>query len=110
MKSENTRLRHELDKAEKLTAENREKIKMQKQLPYLVSNVIEILELPPEDEDDEPESKKSVGVKTSTRQTAFLPVPGLVDPEKLKPGDLVGVNKDSFLILDTLPAEYDARV
>lgn len=30
--------------------------------------------------------------------------------EKLKPGDLVGVNKDSYLILDTLPAEYDSRV
>jgi 26S proteasome regulatory subunit T5 len=33
-----------------------------------------------------------------------------VEADKLKPGDLVGVNKDSFLILDTLPAEYDARV
>lgn len=39
-----------------------------------------------------------------------MPLVGLVDAEKLKPGDLVGVNKDSFLILDTLPAEYDARV
>ena len=38
-------------------------------------------------------------------QTYFLPVIGLVDPENLKPGDLVGVNKDSYLILDTLPAE-----
>jgi 26S proteasome regulatory subunit T5 len=27
---------------------------------------------------------------------------GLVDVEKLKPGDLVGVNKDSFLVLETL--------
>ncbi len=35
---------------------------------------------------------------------------GLVDAEKLSPGDLVGVNKDSFLILDTLPSEYDSRV
>lgn len=24
--------------------------------------------------------------------------------------DLVGVNKDSYLVLDTLPAEYDSRV
>ncbi|KAG0475624.1 hypothetical protein HPP92_015310 [Vanilla planifolia] len=48
--------------------------------------------------------------KTSTRQTIFLPVVGLVDPDKLKPGDLVGVNKDSYLILDTLPSEYDSRV
>ena len=35
---------------------------------------------------------------------------GLVDATTLKPGDLVGVNKDSYLILDTLPAEYDSRV
>lgn len=49
-------------------------------------------------------------IKTSTRQTIFLPVVGLVDADKLKPGDLVGVNKDSYLILDTLPAEYDSRV
>lgn len=49
-------------------------------------------------------------IKTSTRQTIFLPVVGLVDAEKLIPGDIVGVNKDSYLILDTLPAEYDSRV
>ena len=39
-----------------------------------------------------------------------IQVVGLVDPLKLKPGDLVGVNKDSYLVLDTLPAEYDSRV
>ena len=32
-------------------------------------------------------------LKTSTRQTIFLPVVGLVDAEALRPGDLVGVNK-----------------
>ncbi|KAJ7951207.1 26S protease regulatory subunit-like protein [Quillaja saponaria] len=53
---------------------------------------------------------KCVVLKTSTRQTIFLPVVGLVDPDQLKPGDLVGVNKDSYLILDTLPSEYDSRV
>lgn len=47
---------------------------------------------------------------TTCRQTIFLPVVGLVDSDTLKPGDLVGVNKDSYLILDTLPAEYDSRV
>ena len=35
---------------------------------------------------------------------------GLVDADKLKPGDLVGVNKDSYLVLEALPAEYDSRV
>ena len=33
-----------------------------------------------------------------------------MDPNTLRPGDLVGVNKDSYLVLDTLPAEYDSRV
>ena len=49
-------------------------------------------------------------LKTSTRQTIFLPVIGLVDHKDLKPGDLVGVNKDSYLVLDMLPTEYDSRV
>lgn len=35
--------------------------------------------------------------------------PICLPPQTLKPGDLVGVNKDSYLILDTLPAEYDSR-
>ena len=43
-------------------------------------------------------------------QTVHLPVIGLVPQDELKPGDLVGVNKDSYLILDKLPAEYDNRV
>jgi len=53
---------------------------------------------------------KSMVVKTTTRQTIFLPVIGLVEVEDLKPNDLVGVNKDSYLVLDKLPAEYDSRV
>lgn len=35
---------------------------------------------------------------------------GLVSADQLKPNDLVGVNKDSYLVLDTLPDEYDSRV
>ena len=91
--------------------ENTEKLKLSKQLPYLVSNVVEILELAEDDEDaPHKEISKAVAIKTSTRQTIFLPVPGLVDVNTLKPGDLIGVNKDSYLILDTLPPEYDSRV
>jgi 26S proteasome regulatory subunit T5 len=45
-----------------------------------------------------------------TKQTYFLPVAGLVDTAELKPGEIVGVNKDSFLILEKLPTEYDSRV
>lgn len=90
-----------------------------RQLPYLVGNVVEILDLDVEAEAAEEGANidldatrvgKSAVIKTSTRQTIFLPLIGLVDHEKLKPGDLIGVNKDSYLILDTLPAEYDNRV
>jgi len=98
--------------------DNLEKIKLNKQLPFLVSNVVEVLDLP--DEEDEEgagsgvqESKssgKAVVIKTSTRQTVFLPIPGLVPPSELKPNDLVGVNKDNYLILEKLPTDYDSRV
>jgi 26S proteasome regulatory subunit T5 len=62
-----------------------------------------------EPEDDE-EPTKSAVIKTSTRTTVLLPIIGLVDHTLLKPGELVGVNKDSFLVLEKLPAEYDSRV
>ncbi|BAE56953.1 P-loop containing nucleoside triphosphate hydrolase protein [Aspergillus flavus] len=89
------------------------------QLPYLVGNVVELLDLDVEAEAAEEGANidldatrvgKSAVIKTSTRQTIYLPLIGLVDHEKLKPGDLIGVNKDSYLVLDTLPAEYDNRV
>jgi len=118
-KDELQRSNLELESIKEKTKENQEKIKLNKQLPYLVGNIVEILEMNPEDEAEEDGANidldsqrkgKCVVLKTSTRQTIFLPVIGLVDPDKLKPGDLVGVNKDSYLILDTLPSEYDSRV
>lgn len=90
-----------------------------RQLPYLVGNVVELLDLDVEAEAAEEGANidldatrvgKSAVIKTSTRQTIFLPLIGLVDHNALKPGDLIGVNKDSYLVLDTLPAEYDSRV
>ncbi|CAN6451744.1 unnamed protein product [Victoria cruziana] len=119
LKDEMQRTNLELDNLREKVKENQEKIKLNKQLPYLVGNIVEILEMNPEDEAEEDGANvdldsqrkgKCVVLKTSTRQTIFLPVVGLVDPDKLKPGDLVGVNKDSYLILDTLPSEYDSRV
>ena len=90
-----------------------------RQLPYLVGNVVELLDLDVEKEAGEEGANidldatrvgKSAVIKTSTRQTIFLPLIGVVDHQKLSPGDLIGVNKDSYLVLDTLPAEYDSRV
>mmetsp|Transcript_10093 Transcript_10093/g.9977 ORF Transcript_10093/g.9977 Transcript_10093/m.9977 type:complete len:118 (-) Transcript_10093:6-359(-) len=49
-------------------------------------------------------------VKTTTRQTIYLPIIGLVPVEELKPNDLVGLNKDSYLVLDKLPQDFDSRV
>mmetsp|Transcript_10191 Transcript_10191/g.44343 ORF Transcript_10191/g.44343 Transcript_10191/m.44343 type:complete len:426 (-) Transcript_10191:618-1895(-) len=119
LRDESNRLALDLQGDKEKVKENLEKIKMNKQLPYLVGNVVEILDLKPEDEEEDDganvdlDSKrqgKAVVLKTTTRQTIFLPVIGLVDGDKLKPADLVGVNKDSYLILDMLPAEYDSRV
>ncbi|ODQ65082.1 26S proteasome subunit P45 [Nadsonia fulvescens var. elongata DSM 6958] len=117
MKSEFQRLSHEKAVMNERIKDNLEKIENNKQLPYLVGNVVELLDVEAEQTEeganvdlDSQRSGKSAVVKTSTRQTIFLPLVGLVDPATLKPGDLIGVNKDSYLILDTLPAEYDSRV
>ncbi|EGF78518.1 hypothetical protein BATDEDRAFT_37257 [Batrachochytrium dendrobatidis JAM81] len=119
MKSEQLRLHHEQKAIQEKIKDNQEKITLNKQLPYLVSNIVEILDMDPNEEPEEDGANidldahrkgKCAVIKTSTRQTIFLPMIGLVDSTKLKPGDLVGVNKESYLILDTLPAEYDARV
>ncbi|MFT7814553.1 26S protease regulatory subunit 6A [Arapaima gigas] len=97
MKSEVLRVTHELQAMKDKIKENTEKIKVNKTLPYLVSNVIELLDVDPNDQEedganidlDSQRKGKCAVIKTSTRQTYFLPVIGLVDAEKLKPGDLV---------------------
>ena len=92
-------------------------------MPYMVANVGEILE-PDEDEDDSKEGsglsvkkegstnkkQRAIVVKASTRHTVYLPVPGMVEAEDLKPGELIAVGKDSFLVYEKLPPEYDSRV
>merc|ERR1711970_410935 len=82
------------------------------------ANVIELLDVEGDDQEedganvdlDAQRKGKCAVVKTSTRRTYFLPVIGLVEPEELKPGDLIGVNKDSYLVLEKLPTEFDSRV
>ena len=123
-RSELQRLSHENNVMLEKIRDNKEKIKNNKQLPYLVANVVEIMDMDEVEGKDDNESNtqggnvnldnaaqgKAAVVKTSSRQTVFLPMVGLVEPDKLKPNDLVGVNKDSYLILDTLPSEFDSRV
>lgn len=119
MRTDMERIRHESVTQHEKIKENNDKIKLNKQLPWLVGNVVEVLQLtdePDEEEDgaamdtDATRDGKSCVMRTSTRQTIFLPIPGLVPVEQLTPGDLVGTNKDSYLILEKLPAEYDNRV
>jgi len=122
-RSDIQRINHESRGQRERIRENIEKVKLNKQLPYLVGNVVEVLEPEAEDglEDEEVEEgaatdvdatrkTRSAVIRTSTRQTIYLPVPGLVDTNELKPSDLVGTNKDSYLILEKLPAEFDSRV
>lgn len=123
-RSELQRLGHESNVMVEKIKDNKEKIKNNRQLPYLVANVVEIMDMDELDDKENSEAVTQSGnlnldntaegkaavVKTSSRQTVFLPMVGLVDPDTLKPNDLVGVNKDSYLILETLPSEFDSRV
>lgn len=119
MRSELARISHDINVMKQGIKDNTDKIKANKLRPYLVANIVEILDLPTDEEKEDEGGTMSVDaqrdgsaavVKTSTRQTFFLPVIGLVPTKELIPGDLIGVNKDSYLVLEKLPAEYDSRV
>lgn len=80
MKSEIMRISHELQAQKEKIKENTEKIKVNKTLPYLVSNVIELLDMDPQDlgeEDganidlDAQRKGKCAVIKTSTRQVTL---------------------------------------
>lgn len=119
MRREYNEVEHQCAEFQVKIKDNEDKIKQNKVLPYLVAHIVEVQEVEPEDADVEDLgagdnttriSGKCVIIKTTTRQTIFLPVPGFVDPQELEPGELIGVNKDNFLIYEKLPAEYDSRV
>eukprot|EP00769_Ergobibamus_cyprinoides_P002241 gnl/Ergobibamus_cyprinoides/335.p1 GENE.gnl/Ergobibamus_cyprinoides/335~~gnl/Ergobibamus_cyprinoides/335.p1 ORF type:complete len:426 (+),score=124.54 gnl/Ergobibamus_cyprinoides/335:1737-3014(+) len=115
LQSEISRMQHEIRSMRSDVAQNAARVQMSKQLPYLVSNVSELVDLPAEEDQDAQQNvdaatEKTVVVRTTTRQSMFLPVAGLVERSDLHPGDAVGVNKDSYLILEALPTEYDGRV
>jgi len=140
-KSEIDRLNREITTLRGRIKENEDKVGMGKQLPYLVSTVVELVpdceagiedainagvspaakskkkKNPPPPQQgkkktlkEEREELTCAIVKTSLRQTVYLPVIGLVPASELNPGDLVGVNRDTYLIMDKLPVEYDSRV
>lgn len=119
MKSEINRLKKEMRNFEFRIKEGKEKLKLNTQLPHMISSVAEIFDLEETGDADEGSAvkvdkksghNKGAIIKTSTRQTIFLPVIGLVDVKELKPTDIVGTNKDTHLIYEKLPQEYDSRV
>jgi 26S proteasome regulatory subunit T5 len=92
---------------------NREKVRLNKSLPYLVAHVVECFHLEADSEADnviKGPAEKSAVVKTTTRETVFLPVTGLVPADQLEPSDMVGLSKDSYLIFEKLPQHFDSRV
>jgi 26S proteasome regulatory subunit T5 len=125
MRSDIQMIHYDSERQRKKIQDNVSKIRLNSQTPLLVANVVEIL--PPFDEcmidSDQLEDGGAMDittagnpkritavVKTSTRETVFLPHPGLVPPAELRPGDLVGTNKESYLIIEKLPDEFDRRV
>jgi 26S proteasome regulatory subunit T5 len=92
----------------------------------MVANVGEILDISDDEFDGEKQGASGFGqkrktnavkkkvkalvIKTSGRHTIFLNPIGMVEPDELKPGELIAVNKDSFVVYEKLPAEYDSRV
>jgi len=119
-KGEINKMKVDIKKFNARIKENKQKLQIQTGLPHLVSTVSEIFDLEnvvQEEEgsglkQNETQKKLTKGaiIKTSTRNTIFLPVIGFIEPEELKPLELVGVNKDTYLIYEKLPAEYDSRV
>ena len=53
-KLELNRINHESKKVDESLKDNKAKIKQNKQLPWLVSNVVEILDIEPENDNDAP--------------------------------------------------------
>lgn len=97
-------------------------------LPYMVATVGELVDPLEEEEgtgsgmgsgmnttnygkkEEKKEKQKAVIVKVQGRQSFYMPTAGLLDWKDMKPGELIAVNKDSYIIYEKLPPEYDSRV
>ena len=85
LRDESNRVNLECQSSASASSDNQEKIKLNKQLRTLVGNVVELLDMAPEEEELEDQATtdvdaqrqgKAVVLKTTTRQTIFLPVVG----------------------------------
>ncbi|CDW84941.1 26s protease regulatory subunit 6a [Stylonychia lemnae] len=118
-KTQITRINNEIKNYDLRVKENKEKLKLSTQLPHMVANVGEILDVEEDEEDKDTsgfkqenvsKTRKAMVVKTTGRHTIYLPVIGMIEPEEVRPGDLIAVNKESFIVYEKLPPEYDSRV
>lgn len=102
IKNELNKVRNDIANKSRLIAENIEKIRLNKNLPYLVGNVVETFK-------DVGDGESGV-VCSSTRQTSYLEMMGLVPIEDIRPGDSVALHKETNLIFEKLPTTYDSKV
>ncbi|EPR79259.1 26S protease regulatory subunit 6a [Spraguea lophii 42_110] len=131
LQSEVNHIKNRMDVLNGKIAENEEKIKMGSQPPFLVGNMVELLDSDKYDKYDSngngdnnknntkhdsnkhDKNKYDDGgsvVCSTTRVTSYLPMTGLVKNEDLSPGDLVSMHKDTNVIFEKLPPDYDNRV
>ena len=66
MKNEMNRLTHEVNNAKERIKENNEKIKLNKQLPYLVGNIVEVSEAKNRGSPLPPTSKEHTNLASAT--------------------------------------------
>lgn len=106
-------LNYRVKDIEQQTNANKEIIIKCKKTPYLISHVVETLKLVEEDADEtyqDSGEELSAVIKTSRRETVFLPISGLLKASELEPSELVAVSRDAYTIYEKLPPHYDQRV
>jgi len=90
-----------------------------KERPWLIANIEQVLDKSSENDEFEdtaesmmnsPSNDKMVVLKLSSRLNLLSSNIGWIDFNDLKPGDLVGIRRDNFAIIEKLPIEYDHRV
>ena len=124
-----TRVKNDIKQVDARIKETQENIKRSTKLPYMVATVGELLTPVDSNEEakdgsgfgaekkkttakkeEEKVTDKAIIVKTTNRQSYYLPNTGLIECKDLKPGELIAVNKDSYIVYEKLPPEYDSRV
>ncbi|KAM0681674.1 26S proteasome regulatory subunit 6A [Glugoides intestinalis] len=98
LQNEINSIKNEIHNKSTMVVENMSKIKLNKILPFLVGNVVEIFDA------------HSGVILTSTRQHSYLSNLGLVPTEELSPGDSVALHKETNIVFEKLPPTYDNKV